>query len=74
MVDEINFVVLIIICIYSFRMAYLIGVKGRLNLLYSINQVKMLHMDARKKLKISRYIAIIYIITGIGLVITYYNL
>jgi small-conductance mechanosensitive channel len=63
-----------IFCIYSFRVAYLVGFKQRFDLLYSIDQVKTLHMDSRKRLMLSIGIASIYIITGIGFVITCYNI
>ena len=54
-------------------MAYLIGVNGEFSLIYSIDQVKMLQNDSKKRLKIARYIALVYVIIAIGLLVTGYN-
>ncbi|MGL5694302.1 MAG: hypothetical protein ACRCXA_09495, partial [Peptostreptococcaceae bacterium] len=59
-----------IYAIYLITMAYLIGVKGNLNLIYSIDQVEILQYDSKKRIKISRCIGFIYLITSIGLIAT----
>lgn len=67
------FIVLVCYFVYFLRMAYLIGVKGKFSLIYSIDQVKMLQNDSKKRLKIARYIALVYVIIAIGLLVTGYN-
>ena len=67
------FIVLVCYFVYFLRMAYLIGVKEEFSLIYSIDQVKMLQNDSKKRLKIARYIALVYVIIAIGLLVTGYN-
>ncbi len=57
----------ICVSIYLFIVAYLIGFKNRLDLLYSINQVKIAQYDLKKRRKLSIFIACIYMIAGIGI-------
>ncbi len=71
--DYTVFIVLVCYFVYFLRMAYLIGVKGEFSLIYSIDQVKMLQNDSKKRLKIARYIALVYVIIAIGLLVTGYN-
>lgn len=70
--DYIVFIVLVCYSIYLLIMAYLIGFKGKLNLIYSIDQVKMSQQSYNKRLSTSRYISCIYIITSIGLLVSGY--
>ncbi len=62
------------IVIWLLIMAYLIGIKGKLNLVYSIDQVKIAQYDLNKRRKFSIFIACIYTITAIILSIGYYNI
>ena len=71
--DYTVFIVLVCYFVYFLRMAYLIGVKEEFSLIYSIDQVKMLQNDSKKRLKIARYIALVYVIIAIGLLVTGYN-